>query len=83
MLDKKYWFDEAYQFLFASGSRGIGKMFWKGGDVRVIDGIVVDGSAHTVGWFAGVVRNIQSGFLYHYAIAMILGLLVLLIWYLN
>jgi NADH-quinone oxidoreductase subunit L len=82
-LDKKYWFDEVYQFLFAGGSRGIGKMLWKGGDVRVIDGVVVDGSARTVVWFAGVVRNIQSGFLYHYAIAMILGLLALLIiWYL-
>jgi NADH-quinone oxidoreductase subunit L len=81
MLDKKYWFDEAYQFLFAGGSRGIGKLLWNYGDRRLIDEIIINGSAWAVGWFAGVARHIQSGYLFHYAIAMILGLLMLLTWF--
>ncbi len=81
LLDKKYWFDEAYQFLFAGGSRGIGKLLWNYGDRRLIDEIIINGSARTVGWFAGVARNIQSGYLFHYALAMILGLLLLLTWF--
>jgi NADH-quinone oxidoreductase subunit L len=81
MLDKKYWFDEAYQFLFAGGSRGIGKLLWNYGDRRLIDEIIINGSAWAVGWFAGVARSIQSGYLFHYAIAMILGLLMLLTWF--
>ena len=58
----------------------LGKGLWKGGDVAVIDGVVVDGSAKTVGWLAGVIRHIQTGYLYHYAFAMIIGLLGLLSW---
>jgi NADH-quinone oxidoreductase subunit L len=81
LLEKKYWLDEAYQFLFAGGSRGIGRLLWNWGDRRLIDDIIINGSARTVGWFAGVARAIQSGYLFHYAIAMILGLLVLLTWF--
>ncbi len=81
VLDKKYWFDEVYQFLFAGGSRGIGKLLWNYGDRRLIDEIIINGSAWAVGWFAGVARTIQSGYLFHYAIAMILGLLMLLTWF--
>jgi NADH-quinone oxidoreductase subunit L len=81
MLDKKYWVDEVYQFLFAGGSRGLGKLLWNVGDRTVIDGAVVNGSARGVVWFAGVVRVIQTGYLFHYAIAMILGLLLLLTWF--
>ncbi len=78
VLDKKYWFDEVYQLLFAGGSRGLGKIFWNGGDQFLIDDVMVNGSARFVGRVAHVVRRVQTGFLYHYAIAMILGLLVLL-----
>ncbi|MEW8627242.1 MAG: NADH-quinone oxidoreductase subunit L [Candidatus Thiodiazotropha sp.] len=81
MLDKKYWFDEVYQAVFAAGSRGIGKFLWLVGDRGLIDGLAVNGSAHTVGWLASIVRHVQTGYLYHYAIAMILGLLLLLTWF--
>ena len=80
-LTKKYWFDELYQYLFAGGSRNIGKMFWEVGDRSIIDGVVVNGSANTIGRFAGWIRQLQTGYLYHYAIAMILGLLLLLTWF--
>lgn len=81
LLDKKYWVDEAYLAVFGGGSRGLGKVFWFAGDRALIDGLIVNGSAKTVGWFASVVRHVQSGYLFHYAIAMILGLLVLLTWF--
>jgi NADH-quinone oxidoreductase subunit L len=81
LLDKKYWFDEAYQAVFAGGSRGLGKFLWLAGDRGLIDGLAVNGSAYSVGWLAAVVRHLQTGYLYHYAIAMILGLLLLLTWF--
>jgi NADH-quinone oxidoreductase subunit L len=81
ILDRKYGFDEFNQAVFAGGSRLIGRLLWQGGDRAVIDGVIVDGSARTVGWVAGVVRHLQSGYLYHYAIAMILGLIGLLAWF--
>jgi NADH-quinone oxidoreductase subunit L len=77
ILDRKYGFDDFYQKVFAGGSRGIGKAFWSGGDRAVIDGLIVNGSAKSVGRFAEVARRIQTGRLYNYAIAMILGLVVL------
>ncbi len=81
MLDKKYGFDEAYQALFAGGGRGFGNLLWSVGDRGLIDGLIINGSARSIGRFAGWVRNIQTGYLFHYAIAMILGLLVLLTWF--
>jgi NADH-quinone oxidoreductase subunit L len=81
LLDKKYWFDEVYQAVFAGGSRGLGKFLWLAGDRGLIDGLAVNGSAYSVGWLAAIVRHLQTGYLYHYAIAMILGLLLLLTWF--
>ena len=81
LLDRKYWFDEVYQFVFAGGSRVLGKIFWKGGDQFLIDGVAVNGSAYSVGRFAGVVKRLQTGYLYHYAIAIIIGLLGLMAWF--
>ena len=78
ILDRKYGFDEFNQAVFAGGSRALGKLFWTVGDRGLIDGLIVNGSAKTVGWFAERFRTIQSGYLYHYAIAMIVGLLALL-----
>jgi NADH-quinone oxidoreductase subunit L len=78
MLDKKYWIDELYVKIFSDGSRGLGKAFWKLGDVGLIDGIIINGSAKVVTWVAGVARYLQTGMLYHYAFAMILGLVGLL-----
>ncbi|PLY13779.1 MAG: NADH-quinone oxidoreductase subunit L [Sedimenticola sp.] len=81
ILDKKYYFDELYQFLFAGGSRGIGKLLWNVGDKGIIDELIINGSARTVGRFADLARNVQSGYLFHYAMAMIVGLLLLLTWF--
>jgi NADH-quinone oxidoreductase subunit L len=78
ILERKYGFDEAYQRLFGDGAVRFGTGLWKGGDVAVIDGVFVDGSARAVNWFASVIRFLQSGFIYHYAFAMIIGILVLL-----
>jgi NADH-quinone oxidoreductase subunit L len=81
LLCHKFYFDEIYQFVFARGSRGLGTVLWRVGDVALIDGAMVNGSARVVGWFSGVFRRLQSGYLYHYAFAMIIGLSVLLAWY--
>jgi NADH-quinone oxidoreductase subunit L len=78
ILERKYGFDEAYQLVFGNGAVRAGTGLWKGGDVAVIDGVLVNGSARAVGWFASVIRNLQSGYIYHYAFAMIIGILLLL-----
>jgi NADH-quinone oxidoreductase subunit L len=78
VLANKYWIDELYQAVFARGGIALGRGLWKGGDVGIIDGLAVDGSATLVSRFAYAVRWLQSGYLYHYAFAMILGLVVLL-----
>ena len=78
LLERKYGFDEAYQFLFGDGAVRFGTGLWKGGDVAVIDGVMVNGSARLVGWFAALARYLQSGYIYHYAFAMIIGILLLL-----
>jgi len=67
--------------LVTGGSRGIGRFFWKEGDQLIIDTIIINGSARAIGRFADRIRSVQTGFLYHYAIAMILGLLLLLTWF--
>jgi NADH-quinone oxidoreductase subunit L len=78
VLENKYGFDDFYQVVFARGSVLLGRGLWRGGDVAVIDGGIVNGSAAVVDRLAGILRTLQSGYLYHYAFAMILGLIVLL-----
>ena len=78
ILEHKYGFDEFNQWFFANGAVKVGTGLWKGGDVAVIDGVLVNGSARLVGAIAGVVRWLQSGFIYHYAFSMIIGVFVLL-----
>jgi len=78
ILNAKYGFDDFNQRVFAGGGRALGQAFWDGGDRALIDGAIVNGSAHSVGRLAGVARRLQSGLLYHYAIAMIVGLVGLL-----
>jgi NADH-quinone oxidoreductase subunit L len=80
VLDNKYWFDWFNENVLARGARALGRVFWKVGDEVVIDGVFVNGSARSVGWLAAVVRHVQSGYLYHYAFAMIIGLAVMLAW---
>ena len=78
ILLEKYGFDRFNEWFFAGGSRGVGRLLWKVGDEALIDGLLVNGSARAIGWWAGVVRMVQTGKLYDYAFAMIIGLLVLL-----
>jgi NADH-quinone oxidoreductase subunit L len=80
VLVNKYGFDWFNEHIIAPLSRGIGAALWHGGDEAVIDGVFVNGSARLVGWFGSVMRYAQSGYLYHYAFAMILGLASLLLW---
>ncbi len=80
ILENKYGFDSFNEIFFAGGSRGIGGLLWKVGDTKLIDGLMVNGSARGVGKIAAVIRHLQSGYLYHYAFAMIIGLLIMLAW---
>ncbi|MCW9088364.1 MAG: NADH-quinone oxidoreductase subunit L [Gammaproteobacteria bacterium] len=77
VLVNKYGFDDFNQAVFGGGSRNLGTGLWKVGDVALIDGLLVNGSARLVGMVSAVARHLQSGYLYHYAFAMILGLLAL------
>ncbi len=77
----KYYFDDFNQAFFANGSVKLGLRLWHHGDVQLIDGAMVNGSAGLVGKVSSQLRRLQSGYLYHYAFAMILGLLVFLIWF--
>ena len=83
IMVRKYLFDEIYQAVFMRGGQGFGKVLWKFGDAGLIDGVMVNGSARLVGWFSAVVRQVQTGYLYTYAFAMIIGLLVLLTWFIR
>ena len=78
ILMEKYGFDRFNDWFFAGGARALGEGLWKGGDIAVIDNVMVNGSARLVGWFAAVIRHVQSGYIYHYAFAMIIGILLLL-----
>jgi NADH-quinone oxidoreductase subunit L len=80
ILVEKYGFDWFNEHVIAAGSRALGGGLWKGGDQAFIDGALVNGSARLVAWFSSVSRFAQSGYLYHYAFAMILGLASLLMW---
>ncbi len=81
LLVNKYYADDFNEAVFAGGARGVGRLLWKMGDVLIIDGLLVNGSARVVGWTSGVVRRIQTGHLYTYAFSMIIGLLLMLFWF--
>jgi NADH-quinone oxidoreductase subunit L len=83
ILENKYYFDWFNEKVLAAAARLLGRGLWKGGDQGIIDGLFVDGSARTVGAFAGVVRLVQTGHLYWYALVMILGVVGLLTWQLG
>jgi len=80
ILDRKYGFDDFNDTVFAGGARGLGRVLWNLGDIKIIDGLMVNGTAKGVGWVSGIIRHAQTGYLYHYAFAMILGLLGLVTW---
>ena len=80
VLMNKYYFDWFNENVLAKGGRALGGLLWKVGDQTLIDGVAVNGSARAVGFLSGVVRNLQSGYLYTYAFAMLFGLAVLAGW---
>ncbi len=79
----KYGFDRFNEIVFAGGSRGLGKFLWQYIDMKLIDGFIVNGSAKTIGWISLIMRRMQTGYLYTYAFAMILGLVGLLAIYVH
>jgi len=81
LLDNKYYFDKFNDWFFAGGSRRLGSAFFNLGDRTLIDGVLVNGSARAVGWLSTVLRQLQSGYVYHYAFTMIIGLFALLTWW--
>ena len=81
ILENKYGFDQFYSWFFAGGARKIGSGLWRHGDETVIDGWMVNGSAKVIGWFSGILRQFQSGFIYHYAFAMLIGVFALITWF--
>jgi len=80
LLDKKYFADEFNMAVFAGGAVALGKVLWAAGDRFLIDGLFVNGSAKVTGWFASIVRHVQTGYLYHYAFSIILGVLAIMSW---
>ena len=80
LLIKKYYFDDLWIKGFAAGGRQAGHFLWKKGDELIIDGLIVNGIANNIRQLALILRNIQTGFLYHYAFIMIIGLTFILGW---
>ena len=81
LLDNKYYMDKFNDVVFSGGARLLGNGLWNVGDKGLIDGLVVNGSAKLVGWFSSVVRTAQTGYIYHYAFVMILGVLGTLMYF--
>jgi len=83
LLVNKYYFDWFNEKVLAALARGVGVGLWKGGDQALIDGVMVDGSAAGVSWVGSLLRRVQSGYLYSYAFWMMIGLALLLAWFLG
>jgi NADH-quinone oxidoreductase subunit L len=82
LLDNKYYMDKLNELVFAKGARLLGEGLWNVGDRTLIDGLVVNGSAKVVGWFSSLTRLAQTGYIYHYAFVMIIGILGFLVYFL-
>ena len=81
LLDNKYYFDRFNDWFFAGGARSLGAFLSNVGDLRIIDGFFVNGAARLVGWTSALLRHLQTGYVYHYAFTMIIGLFALLTWW--
>ena len=81
LLENKYYLDWFNENVLARGARSLGFGLWKIGDQKIIDGVLVNGSWKLVGWISGKVRRLQSGFIYHYAFGMIIGVFVLMTYF--
>ncbi len=80
LLENKYYFDDLWIKGFAGGGKRIGQFLWTRGDEQLIDGLLVNGTARSVGRLATTLRHLQTGYLYHYAFAMIIALTMFLGW---
>jgi len=80
LLDNKYYFDWFNENVLAKATRAVGNGLWKGGDIGVIDGVFIDGSARAIGGISALTRRLQSGYLYWYALVMIVGVIGLMTW---
>lgn len=83
ILENKYGFDSFNEKFFAGGSRCLGSLLWKFGDITLIDGAMVNGTANTMGKIAAKIRHLQSGLIYHYAFAMIIGVFLLMTFFIK
>jgi NADH-quinone oxidoreductase subunit L len=81
LLDNKYYFDRFNEAVLAGGARRLGALLSTVGDRAIIDGFFVNGSAKVVGWAAALLRHLQTGYVYHYAFTMIVGVVALLAWF--
>ena len=81
LLENKYYLDWFNENVLARGTRVLGKNLWKIGDQKLIDGLLVNGSWRLVSWASGIVRRLQSGYIYHYAFGMIIGVFVLMTYF--
>ncbi|MES1978381.1 MAG: NADH-quinone oxidoreductase subunit L [Pseudomonadota bacterium] len=81
LLENKYYLDWFNENVLARGARLLGMGLWKGGDQKLIDGLFVNGSWKVVGWVSSIVRRLQSGYIYHYAFGMIIGVFVLMTYF--
>jgi len=81
LLENKYYLDWFNENVLACGARALGMGLWKGGDQAIIDGALVNGSWKLMAWISGLVRRLQSGFIYHYAFGMIIGIFVLMTYF--
>jgi len=81
LLENKYYLDWFNENVLARGARGLGTLFWKVGDQTLIDGAAVNGSWRVVGLISSVVRKFQTGYLYDYALSMVLGIFVLMTYF--
>ncbi|WP_241135272.1 NADH-quinone oxidoreductase subunit L [Achromobacter xylosoxidans] len=77
VLENKYYVDWINEQIIARGLRCLGRGLWQTGDRGIIDGLLINGSARVVGWVSAISRHLQSGFIYHYAFAMIIGIMAL------
>jgi len=78
-LLNKWYFDELYDWLFVRPAKALGRFLWKGGDGAIIDG-TINGTAASVGWATGKIVRLQTGYVYHYAFAMLIGVALIVTW---
>lgn len=80
IMVKKYGFDDFNQLVIVHGTRRLGEFFYQFSDLKIIDGIFVNGSGRFIRWLSAMTRRVQTGYLYHYALSMVFGLLIFLSW---